>query len=49
MVEENADWVDVRRGGRGRKLQAEGGRVETRENISERRRCCREMSCEIGK
>ena len=44
MGEAKADWVLVRRGGRGRKLHADGGRVDTREKISERRRCCKETS-----
>lgn len=34
----------ARRGGRGRKLQAEEGRAETRVKISESRRCWTEVS-----
>jgi len=38
----------VRSGGRGRKLQEEGGRWETRVKISVMRRCWTEVSCWLG-
>jgi len=36
------------KGGRGRKLQLDGGRAATRVKISERRRCWTAVSCEAG-
>jgi hypothetical protein len=36
------------RGGRGRKLHEEEGRLETRVNISDMRRCWTDVSCSFG-
>ena len=46
VVEEEEEPVGgARRGGSGRKLQAEFGRAATRVKISERRRCWTAVSC----
>lgn len=47
-LEEEGGEEGVRRGGRGRKLQVEGGRWETRVKISVIRRCWTEVSWVVG-
>jgi hypothetical protein len=47
-VLEEVEGGGARRGGRGRKLQEPGGRLDTRVKISEMRRCWTDVSYQVS-